>query len=43
MSDRDYLHGVPLLLGQKFFPLPRVQFREIDIHIPLDALQDEVS
>ncbi len=43
MSEREFLHGVPLVLNQKFYPLPRVHFRAIDIHIPADALQDEVS
>lgn len=42
MSERGYLEGVPLRLNSKFYPLPRPQFKEIDIHIPVDALQDEV-
>ncbi|XP_021943261.1 protein enabled homolog [Folsomia candida] len=41
MSERGYLEGVPLRLNSKFYPLPRPQFKEIDIHIPVDALQDE--
>jgi hypothetical protein len=41
MSERDYLKGVPLRLAKSFYPLARPQFKEIDIHIPLDALQDE--
>lgn len=43
MSERGYLDGVPLRLNSKFYPQPRPQFKEIDIHIPVDALQDEVS
>jgi hypothetical protein len=43
MSDtRGYLDGVPFRLNSKFYPQPRPQFKEIDIHIPVDALQDDV-
>jgi len=35
------LEGVPFRLSAKFHPQPRPQFKEVDIHIPLDALQDD--
>jgi len=43
MSERGYIDNVPLRLTPKYYPQPRPQFKEIDIHIPIDALQDDVS
>jgi len=42
MSERGYADGVPLLLSKNFYPKPKTPYKEIDIHIPLDALQDDV-
>lgn len=39
----QWMDGIPLELRPRYYPKPPLKFKEIDIYIPLDAIENDVS